>query len=131
MQSDLKNDTKAIKSLAPAALTDGTVLGTVVDLLHYRSAIVIFDIGAWTDGTHTPSLVESDDDSSYTAVAAGDMIGTLAAVSGAGGQNAVQSVGYKGTKRYIKPKVVTASSTVGAVIGAVAVKGHPEILPAA
>ncbi len=39
-------------------------------------------------------------------------------------------VGYKGSKRYLRAMVVTASSTTGALSGASIVKGYPRIAPA-
>lgn len=129
---DLKNDVLPAASLHPAATTDGTRTGAAVDLAGYNSATVQVNVGAWTDGTHTPSLTECDTvGGSYTAVAAGDLIGSFTAISGTGQQNAIQSVGYKGTKQFLKAKLVTTGSTTGAVVGMSVLKGHPTNLPAA
>lgn len=128
---DLTDDVKVVKSLPPAATTDGTRTGTTVDLAGYRGAMVVVAVGARTDGTHTPSLLESDDDSSYGAVAAGSLQGSFTAVAGAGQQNDVQQVGYIGTKRYLQCKIVTTGSTTGCVIGMAVVKAFPQNLPAA
>ena len=78
--TDLKQTTDVKNSLAPAART-ATANGTGVDLANFASAEVAFVVGTITDGTHTPSVQESDDDSTYTAVAAADLIGTLAALA--------------------------------------------------
>lgn len=123
---DITDDLKVIKSLPPAATTDGTRTGTTVDLLGYSSAMVVVDPGTRTDGVHTPSLLESDDDSAYTAVGAGDLQGSFAAVA----SNAMQQVGYIGSKRYLQAKLVTTGSSTGAVVGMHVVKGNPKNLPA-
>lgn len=129
--SDIVDDVKVVASLPPLATTDGTRTGTAVDLFGYRAAMVIVDVGARTDGTHTPSLLESDDNSSYTAVAAGNLQGSFTAIAGSGQQNAVQQVGYIGTCRYLKAKIVTTGSTTGVVVGMHIVKALPTNLPAA
>lgn len=129
---DLKSDILPAFSLAPTVTTNGTRTGTAVDLAGYNSATVQVDVGAWTDGIHTPSLTECDAvGGSYAAVAAGDLIGSFTAISGTGQQNAIQSVGYKGTKQFLKAKLVTTGATSGAVVGMSVLKGHPTNLPAA
>jgi hypothetical protein len=124
---DLKNRLAAASSLVPAVRT-ATANGTGVDLQGYESAVVVFNVGAWTDGTHTISVQESDvSGSGYAAVAAGDLLGTLTAISGTGQQNAVQMVGYRGSKRYIRAIVtVTGSPSTGAAVGGVVVRGRPR-----
>lgn len=94
--------------------------GTGVDLQGAEEAVVVFTFGTWTDGTHTPSIEESDTlGSGYAAVAAGDMTAsTLAAVSAGGGSNTVQTVGYKGAKRFIRAVMTCAGTTTGAESGA-------------
>lgn len=128
---DISNNVRAVKSLYPAA-RNATASGVGVDLFGYASAMVIFSFGVWTDGTHTPSLEESDDDNTYTAVSASDLIGSsnLVAVTSTATDELVQQVGYKGTKRYIRPKITVAGATTGALSDAVVVKGDPANLPA-
>jgi hypothetical protein len=127
---DIKSDQKVTQSLHPAATTDGTRNGTGVDVQGYDGVGVMVHVGARTDGTHTPSLEDSADNSTFGAVAAGNLIGSFTAISGAGQQNAAQWVGYTGGKRYVRAKVVTTGSTTGAVIGASIVAGKPGTLPA-
>src|SRR4051812_5540596 len=106
---NIDNEIDVKQSLAPAARTT-TASGTGVDLQDFDAAMVVFHPGAITDGTHAPSVEESDDDSTYTAVAAGDLHGTLANLAA----NTVQRVGYLGTKRYIRAKItVTGSPATG------------------
>lgn len=126
---DLQHNIVPVQSLAPAA-TAATRNGTGVDLQDYESAVVEIDVGVWTDGSHTPSLQESPDNATWTNVAAGDMIGSFTAITSAGQANAVQSVGYKGNLRYIRPVITVATATTGAVIGANVWKGNPRFHPA-
>lgn len=111
---DLKSDVDVVTSLAPAARTVAAV-GKGADLRGFESAVVAFVVGTVTDGTHTPSLEESDDDSTYTAVAAADLLGTLANLA----SNTVQRVGYRGGKRYVRAKVAVSGASFGAVAAAV------------
>lgn len=127
MIRDLVSLIAAALSINPALRTT-SISGTGVDLQGFDSAAVVFHAGAVTDGTHTPSVEESDSPSSnFTAVAAADLEGTLAACTA----NGVQEVGYKGKKRYIRAVITTTGSpSTGAIIGATVVRGHPQRVPA-
>ncbi len=111
-------------SLAPAVRTNGTVNGSGVDLQGYEASFALVHFGAWTDGTHTPKLQESDDNSSFTDVAAGDQLGTFTAVASAPGANTIQKVAYRGAKRYIRVVMTTSGATTGAASGASIVRGR-------
>lgn len=121
---DLKSNISEVTSLAPAART-ATASGTGVDLKGFGSAEVLFVPGTITDGTHTPSVMESDDNSTYTAVAAADLDGTLAALA----STTNQVVGYKGSKRYIRATSTVAGATTGGVYAAVVILGLPNVAP--
>lgn len=122
---DLQSNVSDVASLSPAALTNGTVNGTGVDLQEYDSAMVVFFSGAVTDGSHALSIEESDTlGSGYTTVAAADLIGTLTTPLTGTEDDVVTSIGYKGSKRYIRPTVVTTGATTGGIIGAVVLRGH-------
>lgn len=112
---DLKNNTSVSQSLAPASRS-ASANGTGVDLLGQKkdAVLVVFHPGAIASGTWTPSVEESDDDSAYTAVAAADLEGTLAALVA----NTVQAVGYKGGKRYVRAVLTTASSPASSLVSA-------------
>lgn len=74
-------------ALAPAA-RNATANGTGVSLSNYGAIGVVFASGVITDGTHTPKLQESNDNSTWNDVAAQDQVGTLANLA----SNAVQKV---------------------------------------
>lgn len=116
----LQNSGQAVShSINIAAKTNGTSNGTGVDLANRQWAVIMFQVGTVTDGTHTPKVQESDDNSTYTDVAAADQIGTLAALA----SNTPQIVQYKGGKRYIRPVITTTGATTGAVAGAAVMRG--------
>jgi hypothetical protein len=120
---DIKNSVDAAHSLEPALRPTATYNGAGVDLQGYNEAMALVYFGAYTNGTHTPSLQESDDNSTYTNVANTDMDGTFAAVSGAGGANTVQRIGYRGSKRYLRVVMTVASGATGAASAAIIVRG--------
>lgn len=111
-------------SLAPAART-ATVNGTGVDLANRDAATVVFQVGTITDGTHTPKVQESADNSSFTDVAAADLVGTLAALA----SNVNQKVGYIGTKQYIRAVSTVAGASTGGVYGAIVIRGASKKKP--
>lgn len=122
---DLKNNADVVQSLVPATRkTDSD--GSGVDLRGYEAAMVVFDTGAITDGTHTPTLEDSDDDISYATVAVAGLQGTFANLSA----SSVQRVGYIGTKRYVRAQC-NSSGTTGAAYSATIVRGRPHAAPLA
>lgn len=126
---DLYHNLSPAQSLGPAART-ASADGAGVDLLGYESAMAVIDAGAWTDGTHTFELQESDDDSTYTAVADADLQGTEPVVDGAADDDQVYRIGYLGSKGYLRVSVVvTGSPSTGAVYGAQIVRGHKQYRP--
>ncbi|QTI79013.1 hypothetical protein IAI58_15465 [Roseomonas marmotae] len=126
---DLARNLSPVLPLPPAARIANTN-GNAVDLLGFGTAAVFVTFGAWTDGTHTPKLQESDNGSTgWTDVAAIDMAGSFSAVSSAAGQNAVQRASYIGNKRFIRPVLTVASATTGAIVGVHVVRGNPTAAP--
>ena len=123
---DIKQTQDIQNSLAPAART-ASANGSGVDLANFASATVAFVVGTITDGTHTPSVEESDDNSTFTAVAAADLIGTLAALA----SNTNQRVGYRGSKRYLRAVSTVAGATTGGVYAAVVIRGDGRKQPTA
>lgn len=97
--------------------------GATVSLANNASAVVVFVAGVVTDGTHTPTVEESNDGSTWTTVAAADLSATLTAFTSAADQ-AVQVVGYKGSAGNIRAVITDATSTSGGITGAVVILGH-------
>lgn len=124
-RKDLNKDVAAASSLAPAVRT-ATANGTGVDLQGYGAAMVLWHVGTITDGTHTPTLQESDDNSTFTTVAAADLSGTFSALT----SSTVQEVGYIGRSRYIRAVItVTGSPSTGGAYSASIIRGRARNLP--
>lgn len=125
---DIKNNIDTVSSLEPALRATGTSNGSGVDLQGYGSAMVVVQFGAYTNGTHTPSLEHSDDNSTFTAAAASDMDGSFTAVSSSA-NGTTQRVGYRGSKRYIRAVMTVASGATGCYSGALVVRGQATQVP--
>lgn len=124
---DLYTMTSPFNTVPPQAVTDGTINGASVDRKFNESAIFLLHIGTWTDGDHTFTLEESDDDSNWSTISSDDLIGTSFALLEDGTRDdTVEHVGYKGFARYIRASVTTANSTTGAVFGISIVQDYPR-----
>lgn len=127
MMKDVKNKVAESTSIAPAVIS-ATTKGTAIDLQGFDSALVILSVGTLTDGTHTPSVQESDTttDGDFSDVAAADLIGSLSALVSATDQR----VSYIGSKRYIRVvNTVTGSPSTGCALAAVVTKGFAHYEP--
>lgn len=127
---DLYNDIGLVQSLAPAARI-ASANGTGVDLKDYEGAVVLFEVGARTDGTHTFEVQDSADNVTFAAVADSFLQGTEPVVAAAGDANKVYKIGYLGSKRYLRAAVTVAGATTGAVYGANVIRGHAATKPVA
>lgn len=121
---DLENRLDVAQSLNPAART-ATANGTGVDLANYDGAMIVFEVGTITDGTHTPKIQDSDDNSTFADVAAANQIGTLAVLA----SGTPQKVGYVGAKRYIRAVSTVSGATTGGVYAASVIRGYPRKQP--
>ena len=117
---DLHNLISVTTAIALTAVADGEdVAGVAIDRQGSDGLEIIFQVGAYTDGSVTPLIEESDDNVTYTDVADADLTNTeaSAALTAAG----VSSIGYVGSKRYVKATAVTAAASTLSV-GATAIK---------
>jgi len=114
-----------------------------VDLAGYRGAEIILAIGAGGITFTTTNKVEfklthSDDDSTYTAVAQSEVLGTTVGTGGiikslnaAHATASVYRVGYVGSKRYLKLLAdFSGTHGTGTPIAAIVVRGYPGHSPA-
>jgi hypothetical protein len=127
---DLRDNIDVANSLLPA-LSTGSRTGSGVDLQGYDSAVAVFHIGAWTGGTHTPSLQDSTDNTTFADVAASNLNGAFTAVTGTGGTAVGQRVGYIGGKRYLRVFSTAGNATDVMASGAVIIRGHASRRPLA
>jgi len=117
---DLEARLNALATVVPTGNRTATVNGTGIDLQGYDGALVIINADTITDGTHTPKVEESADNSAWNDAAAADLVGTaLVAITAA----SVQKISYVGAKRYIRVTVTVAGTTTGGKYNAVVVRG--------
>lgn len=143
MHKELVKQTSSAVSLG-SALRDGDANGTGVDLAGYNSALVIATVGihASLDGSNFVAieLEESDDNSTFTDVAAANMLCESPAAASTGGQfllvdsttedDVIAQCAYMGTKRYVRAVVnVTGTLTNGIGTSVLVVRGHPASPP--
>lgn len=122
MQSLLK-----LSQVTNPAVIKVTTTSSTIDMAQYDACTVLFIFGAYTDGTHTFSLQDSPDNSTYTAVAAANVIGTIPVVSDNTQQNTIKTVAYIGGQRYLQVvNTVSGSPVTGMLYGIAAVLGYPE-----
>jgi hypothetical protein len=121
---DLKSNLDFVASFAPAART-ASANGTAVDLAGFNASLILINAGTITDGTHTPKLQESDDNSTFTDVDSSDLLGSFAALT----SNSIQKVGYIGNKRYLRAVVTVSGATTGGVYAATIVRGEASKYP--
>ena len=138
---ELLKMTSPVVSLTSIART-ADANGTGADLLGYNSALVVATAGADSglDGSNYIAfeLEESDDNSTFTDVAAADMLCESPASASTGGQfwlidsttedDVIAQVAYKGEKRYIRV-VANITGTVNIVCSAIVLRGHPSSPP--
>ena len=128
MNRDLKSNISLCPMTDPVAIT-ATTTSDLLDLQFAESATVVISIGAGTfDGSNylTYKLQEADvtTGTSFTDVAAADLIGSFSVVNGtAADENGVQKVGYIGNKRYIRA-VATETGTCSSVISILGILGN-------
>lgn len=127
-----------------AVSRSGDANGTGVDLAGYGSALVIATVGIHADLSGSNyialELEESDDNSTYTDVAAAEMRCESPASASTGGQfllvdaisedDVIAQVAYMGSKRYIRAVAnVTGTLTNGIICSAVVLRGDPASVP--
>ncbi len=128
MRNDIKNHISPAPSLAPAART-ASANGAGVDLANYDAAAVVIHHGAWTDGTHTFEVQDSDDNATFAAVDDTLLDGAEPAVADATAEDSTTVIGYHGVKRYVRLAVTVAGATTGSVYGATVVRAAGRIKP--
>lgn len=125
---DLNKDVVVSSTQLPNVVTS-TTTGVTVDLAGFTKAMFVAHIGTITDGTFAFDPEESDDDSTWTNVAAGDLSGAFVNATSSA-DDRVQEVGYMGSKRYVRCNMtITGSPSSGGAIGISVIKGGARTLP--
>jgi hypothetical protein len=126
---DLKNlfngASGPVSSILPLLRT-ADVDGSSADLKDYEGCAFLVHCGTVTDGTHTLVLEESDDDSTWAAIADADLDGSEEAYITTN-DDQVDVVYYRGTSRYVRATVIaTGSPATGATIGVSILRSYPR-----
>lgn len=129
---DQHNAISSAATINPAAARTTSTNGTGVDLANYAAATVVLVNGTVTDGTHTPKIQHSDDNSSFSdADTTTEVSGSFTALTSSSTAGSVQEVSYIGTKRYVRCVItVSGSPSTGGLYSAVVVRGRPRTMPA-
>lgn len=135
MRKDLHDNVSVSVAKNPTTIsTDTTTAGVIIDTKGYGAIEFVMYTGTRTDGTYTPLIEESDDSglSGATAVDDANLFGTEAGAALIA-SNSASRIGYRcGNKRYVRLSVVSASTSSGCTsVGAIAIKGNPDLLPTA
>lgn len=139
-----KNPTKyffPLNILAPklyAASTNGSSIDRYRNA-GYAALTLQLLCGTWTDGTHAFTIQESADNSTWTTVAAADLLSGPGVASGAGAFTSITSAGtavsqsldYIGRQRYVRVISTLSGITTGAAYVLVGLLFAPMIYPAA
>lgn len=129
---DAYNSLLATSSINPATI-NATVTGASVDRFGggkmFQAAMIHIQTGTMTDGSHVISVEESDDNSAWSAVAAGNLQGAAPTLTGTD-DNVCKQLGYLGSKRYLRVKSTVTAGATGGIYGASIVLADPRVLPA-
>ncbi len=123
---DLTNSITGISLIAGAA-KNATANGTGVDMIHSDFSFTLALIsGTITDGTHTITVQESDDNSTFTTITAIDGNGITALTSSAGG-SAVVLKRYVRSKRYVRAVTTVSGATTGGFYSAIVLASKKSV----
>lgn len=122
MRDSLFDSTRLVRSLDPAARTNGTANGVAVDTninrQSFRVAMLLVYAGAITDGTHTASVEDSVNGSTgWTAVPAERLEGPALAALATGARQE-RGIVLDPTRPFLRAVAVTSGATTGGVFGA-------------
>lgn len=121
------NIQQAVAYNGASIAADGTTNGNTIDTQYFEALEFIAQIDAYTTGTATLNLQESDDGSVWTDVDPEFILGFESATV-LNAANTSTRIGYSGKKRYARIQLVAASTAVYYFSG-VAVLGHPHTAP--
>jgi hypothetical protein len=128
---DIVTLNKGVMALTSRAITTNTTnTGVSIDLTGFNSAGFYIFSGTVTDGVFTLLIEDSDDNTNWTTVNNSNLNKTIASATfTAPDDNVCKSIGYIGSKRYVKLSLVSTSVTTGGTFVAVAFLGTPNFVP--
>lgn len=133
---DLMNNIHPIVAIAPAAaVTDNTAfVSAIIDRKGYESLTFLLVTGTDADADATFTVLIEDGDvanlSDNSAVDDSQLVGTEVLASYTFADDAeTRKIGYVGDKRYVRMTVTPAANTGNAFLAAIALLGHPSLVP--
>lgn len=134
MLRDLNNNLHLLRAISPVSVSDNTALvSQVMDTRGYLGVMLAVLAGsiADADATFTLLLEESNDNSTWNAVADADLNGLETQGSFQfDDDNEPRKIGYVGIKRYLRATITPANNASAALITALWL-GTPERRPSA
>jgi len=134
---DLMNNIHVTRAISPVSVADNTAqVSQIIDRRGYDSLTFLIATGSIADADATfVVLVEDGDNSALSdaaAVADSELLGTeVLAGFQFDDDNETRKIGYLGTKRYVRLTITPANNASAALLSAVAVLGHPSLVPTA
>jgi len=132
MEMDLHHRIKSEMALDLTSISsDTTTQGNILDTKGYESLEFIGVASAITDGEYTLKVEQSDNSNMSGAedVLATEILGSLFQVDEYKGDMPLRT-GVIGKKRYMRASLVSTNTDSGvAIIGVIAVFGHPKTMP--
>ena len=134
---DMRSETTTAFGISATLSGTNASAGNIVDLTDYAAATFLYQTGAVTDAGaaagFSVEIQESDTTAAadFTAVADADLVGAesdLDVTSDSTDSVAVGSIGYIGTKRYVRV-VVTGTASTDAVVNGIWALQCPRYAP--
>lgn len=128
---DIYNSVLVKASLKPVART-ATANGTAVDRVDgsnasmFQDALVVINSGTVTDGTHTITIEDSDDNSTWATVTSSGYEGDAPPALTSANDEAVYETRYVGGKRYLRVVTTVSGATTGGLYAAEVVLADPR-----
>ena len=136
-KKDMRSETTTAFGISATLSGTTPASGNIVNVSDYQAATFLYQTGTVTDagaaGGFTVEVQESDTTAAadFTAVADGDLVGAeadLAVTDDATDSVAIGSIGYIGTKQYVRV-VATGTTGTNAVVNGVWALQSPRYAP--
>lgn len=134
---DLYSHIRPVRAISPVSVSDNTAqVSQIIDRQGFNSLTCVIALGGIADADATFTVLVEDGDvsnlSDAAAVPDDQLIGTeLQAGFQFDDDNETRKIGYLGNKRYVRLTITPVGNASAAVLCAVAILGHPDLLPAA
>lgn len=132
MRKDLHNNIEVRKALSNTTIASNTTTtGDTIDTKGYGAVEFAVITNVITDGSYAVQIFEGDASnmSDEVQVAAADLIGTAPTIVAADDNTAKRIGVKKGTKRYMRMKIVSTGVTTGGIVAGACILGNPDVSP--